>query len=205
MNKTIAIIIVVAVIIVALPLVLSQLKDGQKGTAEGQAGDSMDDAAAASSESVGDPYAMTTAHFAGEQVKCPAFAAAILEGDRERVQAFLDSGTNVNRTMRIQRPGKTASNLGAVYLAVSAVANGKATTDFIEFLIKEGADVNGATGSGTTPLHLAAITGRADIAQTLISLGANVNAREKHGRTPLGSVSGAPAVADVLRQHGAVQ
>ncbi|TAN63771.1 MAG: ankyrin repeat domain-containing protein, partial [Magnetospirillum sp.] len=52
-------------------------------------------------------------------------------------------------------------------------------------LIDGKADVNRATRSGWTPLHLAAVCARGDIAELLLSHGAEVSARDHMGATPL--------------------
>src|SRR5688500_2627517 len=53
-------------------------------------------------------------------------------------------------------------------------------------LIKEGGDVNAAQGDGMTPLHYAALSGDAELAQMLLYAGANVGARTRiGGYTPL--------------------
>ena len=53
------------------------------------------------------------------------------------------------------------------------------------FIAEHGADVNEASGSGVTPLHLAANGGHVAIAVTLIAEGADVNLKNDDDETPL--------------------
>lgn len=52
-------------------------------------------------------------------------------------------------------------------------------------LIESGADIKERDEHGETPLHIAAIRGKADIARALIAAGADVNATGNSGATPL--------------------
>jgi ankyrin repeat protein len=65
-----------------------------------------------------------------------------------------------------------------------AAKNGSA--QMLDLLLKAGAEADTANGTGTTPLMLAAASGKVDAVQVLLAHGANVNAREKTwGETPL--------------------
>ena len=55
----------------------------------------------------------------------------------------------------------------------------------IERLIINGADVNAKNQRGQTPLHEAAMIGRADVAELLVDNGADINAEDNAGWTPL--------------------
>lgn len=83
----------------------------------------------------------------------------------------------------------------------------------VAILLRYGAEVNGRTALGRTPLHEAALYGRKDIVQVLLDAGADVNAHNTRGETPLfyaedGLAFGPPrtmdhaAVAKLLRTHG---
>ena len=203
MNKTVVAIAAIVVFMLVLPVVVVLLKQGpaepaRQGTERAGAGSSTTPEYAE-----GDPYTMTTATFAGEQVQCTAIGAAILSGDRQRVQAFLDNGADINRAIQWQNPGRPPTTLSAVQLAVRTVAERNVTVDFIGFLVDRGADVNRGL-----PLHAAVASGRDDLVRTLIALGADVNARNRSGYTPLGvaeRLGAASVVIDVLRQHGAAR
>lgn len=54
----------------------------------------------------------------------------------------------------------------------------------IDFLIEKDAFVNHALTNGDTPLHLAVLHGRVEVAESLIRAGADVNARNAEGKTP---------------------
>jgi ankyrin repeat protein len=84
----------------------------------------------------------------------------------------------------------------AVAVALGALLGAQATTvneaarrgdrETVRALLKQGADVNGAEGDGTTALHWAARAGDAELLQMLVYAGANVKAATRLGAyTPL--------------------
>lgn len=83
--------------------------------------------------------------------------------------------------------------------------------DITRLLLNKGALVNvRTTGSGATPLHVAAGGRHEDrdyktVAELLISHGANVNAKDRDGKTPLilAQESGNVEIVEHLRKHGA--
>ena len=200
MNKTVLAVVVIAVVVLALPLVVRS-RGGERG-----AGEADGPAPSVKGPSVGDPYAMTAAELGNSMVECAALGAAILTGDRQRVQAFLDGGADINRKLKMRRNGGSPSMEPPLSLAILAVTNTKATADLVQFLIDKGADVDSRSGKGFTSLHLAVIFGREDLVQILVSSGANVNARDSRGQTPLLlAEQRCPSCIEVLRQHGATK
>ncbi|MGR9101114.1 MAG: ankyrin repeat domain-containing protein [Gammaproteobacteria bacterium] len=72
------------------------------------------------------------------------------------------------------------------FLHVAVMAN---HPPFIEFLVRNGADLNDPTFmDGVSPLHFAASLGHLDAVCSLILSGANIEIRDKKGNTPLHSV-----------------
>ena len=78
--------------------------------------------------------------------------------------------------------------------------------EIVEWLLLNGAGINGATDSGWTPMHVAASGGDADTAMLLLKKGANVNSISVEG-TPLDLAHRwkDKRLAGLLVQHGAVQ
>jgi hypothetical protein len=72
-------------------------------------------------------------------------------------------------------------------------------------LVRLGADVNATGGSGRTPLMLAVMRGKADMAQAWIAAGANVHLARPDGATALTDAEddGQTDLADLLRAAGA--
>ena len=90
------------------------------------------------------------------------------ENDMEIAKLLLDNGADIN-----------ASESHAVKMA-SMVG----TKEMVTFLVENRASLR-ASESGLTALHVAAISARADIADTLISLGVDVNSHDFLLGTPL--------------------
>ena len=69
--------------------------------------------------------------------------------------------------------------------------------------LDDGKDVNAKDDTGMTPLHLAAMYGRKEIAELLIAKGADVNAKDDARWTPLHYAGGSKEVAELLIAKGA--
>lgn len=91
-----------------------------------------------------------------------------------------------------------AHSIPALYFPV--IGNHQSIADL---LLVHGAEVNAGAG-GTTPLHGAALFGRAEMAAWLLAHGADPNSRNYEDKTPLQVALDREhaAVAEVLRAHG---
>jgi ankyrin repeat protein len=69
---------------------------------------------------------------------------------------------------------------------------GSDVQDLVRMLLDAGADPNARSASGGTPLHTAAFTGNARVAEMLLAAGADAQARDGKGSVPL----------DHARDHG---
>jgi ankyrin repeat protein len=85
------------------------------------------------------------------------------------------------------------------------VRTGVDDRDSLEFLIGQGADVNGKDESGLAPLHIAVLDGARLLTKRLIDLGADVNVAEDSGKTPLfiAIERRDQHIIDLLRRSGA--
>ena len=106
------------------------------------------------------------------------------------VTALLDAG--VDPTVK---DGTGATALGL------ALGRSRDTLPLVELLLARGARVTDGVGS-TTPLHLAALWGKAPAVAALLAAGAEVGATAELGETPLHHAKGA-AVARALLEAGA--
>jgi len=93
----------------------------------------------------------------------------------------------------------------ALYSALgTAAANGK--TEDVWKLVDSGADIEERGGPGnSTPLLLAVMGGRPDVAAQLLYLGANASARDTNGSTPIqyAAFQGFAALVKLLLKQGA--
>ena len=96
---------------------------------------------------------------------------AIRDKDMQALQAFIQSGANVNAK---NYNGKTPLHLAVLY-----------QPEAVQPLIAAGADVNAKSENGSTPLYAAVVGGKSEAIQLLIDAGADVNAKNENGSTPL--------------------
>ncbi len=84
--------------------------------------------------------------------------------------------------------------------------NGIADRDVVEFLIRQGGDVNNVDASGNTPLHTAVDRGYRVVSKFLIGRGADVNALNQKGDPPLklAMENKNADLVDLLKRNGAL-
>ncbi|KAM3925158.1 ankyrin repeat domain-containing protein 39 [Leptodactylus fuscus] len=98
--------------------------------------------------------------------------SAAMDGDLERVQRFIQKGTDAN----------LADNFGYTALHYSSRHGHLAVCSF---LLKSGADSNAQTHGGSTALHRAAYCGHLQVVQLLLENGADPTKADSDGRTVL--------------------
>jgi ankyrin repeat protein len=133
-----------------------------------------------------------------------ALCAAASQGRADLVKVLLDAGADPRVTSG-ERYGRLPVLLHwAQARPPTGAANGR---EIVGLLLDHGADVNGGTPWGSTPLMAAVSTHDADTVRLMLERGANPNARDSMGRTALrrGFGDGTMKTASVraLLEHGA--
>ena len=100
---------------------------------------------------------------------------------------------------------KQQAQVNADALLHETVRLGQADRDVIDFLIKQGADLNKPDKEGTPPLHQAILNGYRVISKNLVLKGADIDLTDKTGRTPLQVAieTGEKDIEQMLRKFGA--
>ncbi|XP_048759096.2 transient receptor potential cation channel subfamily V member 1-like isoform X2 [Ostrea edulis] len=90
-------------------------------------------------------------------------------------------------------------------LGQSRNPNAKVDLDFIDSLIKNGANINCTDKHGQTLLHEVCRTWHIDVSKFLLELGSDVNQADKYGRTPLHVAAAVdyPEMVEILIKNGA--
>ena len=107
------------------------------------------------------------------------FAAAYNRPDA--IGVLLEHGANVAAATKVRLPaGEPMGGLTALHYAVR-----QGNVEAVDALLDKGADVNAVTADNTTPLMLATINGRFDLAMHLLERGADPKIATVAGGTPL--------------------
>ena len=129
---------------------------------------------------------------------------AIVYGDQDCARTLLCAAKDDGRPIDLSEPlasyDKDGNPSDADCALCLATSSSFSSLDMVQTLIDFGADVNGADGTGKTPLHnacddrcttaIASDTSSASLAETdaaidlLLGAGANVDARDQNGETP---------------------
>ncbi|XP_062576735.1 transient receptor potential cation channel subfamily V member 3-like [Saccostrea cucullata] len=103
----------------------------------------------------------------------------------EEVDAFKPFGMKQDTKKKL-RSANDKTLIDYFYqLGQSRDPNAKVDLDFVDSLIKNGANINCSDKHGQTLMHEVCRTWHIDVAKFLLELGANVNQADKYGRTPL--------------------
>ncbi len=123
-----------------------------------------------------------------------ALQGAVKKNDMDLVKLIINHGAEINRTGTLQGIG---TPLG--------ISLGNNNISMVEFLISQGASVNGRYISGDTYFGLVAAGGNLPLVKILIQNGANINEQNYRGETPLdlAEKNGHKEVASFLRSKGA--
>jgi hypothetical protein len=183
MNKTIAVVVVVAVLVIVFPLVGRLLRGPS---------DSAQPAPTTTRGPADGPLAMVTVNLQGTEVSCTALGAAVWNGDQQRVKEFLDAGADINAPLAVRIPGTPEYSTYAICMAVEAVA-----------LCLAQRSRPGVDGNAPCSRDLGRPGGHCCTAAR--TWGRPNAPLDRPGMTLLKLATGMrqPAVADVLRRHGA--
>lgn len=123
-----------------------------------------------------------------------ALIAAATASDRAALRALIAAGAGIDRM---------SGGLSALLAATRDSYAGR--IDAVMTLLANGADPNLADEAGNSPLHMAALTRDAGVAQSLLDAGARVDAINRDGMTPLAlaAEAGNWVVVEFLLRHGA--
>ena len=126
----------------------------------------------------------------------PLHNAVVLGGDLDIVQSLISYGADVNALMSEDICDGSSSLFTAIRIQ---------RLDFMELLLKAGADVNTRNIDDETPLHEALRGGNLVITPLLISHGADVNALDSVGESPLSKAARfqIPDFEELLVKYGA--
>jgi ankyrin repeat protein len=123
------------------------------------------------------------------------FHEASMTGRMNVVRDLLSN--DPSRVGSLSKDGFTALHLAAFF----------GQKEVVEYLLKNGADVNALANNATKvrPLHSAVAHHDLEISKLLVDHGADVNARQQGGFTPLheAAFSGSLEIAELLLKHGA--
>lgn len=138
-------------------------------------------------------------NFKGRDGKTPIMWAA--DNSLATTKVLLKSGANVN--------AKADDGMTALIQCVFGILSKKVTTDVLDLLLKNGANINaaliGTDTPGWTALLFASINGDYDLVNYLIRHGANVNHTSDQGATPLSLAKQEKydSIVQLLKKHGA--
>lgn len=128
------------------------------------------------------------AMFPSEQER--RFVASAVSGDYEVMTALIDGGVDINA-------------IDKEWTALS-VAAGKGDFKMVEFLLMKGADVDGVSSAGFTPLYWASFNGRAEVVRLLLDSDADVRSADPQGHVHfIDKIAerGHASIAIRLREH----
>lgn len=139
-------------------------------------------------------------NFKGKDGRTPLMWAA--GNSLETTKILLDNGADVKV--------KGDDGMNAFIQSTFGILSKKVSTDVMDLLLENGADVNsalsGKDAAGWTALLFAAVSGDIELAEYLISKGANVNHTSNEGSTALSLARQEKyeAMVSLLKKHGAL-
>lgn len=123
----------------------------------------------------------------------------------EEVEAYKPGGLRQDTKKKLRSANDKTLIDYFFQLGQSRDPNAKVDLDFVDSLIKNGANINCTDKHGQTLLHEVSRTWHIDVAKFLLELGADVNQADKYGRTPLHVAAAVdyPEMVEILIKNGA--
>nr|7TBO_A Chain A, D12 LOV2-DARPin fusion [synthetic construct]7TBO_B Chain B, D12 LOV2-DARPin fusion [synthetic construct] len=140
-----------------------------------------------------------------EEIAEAALLAALKQQIKEIEEKIKKAEDNGDED-KVKELREKLDKLRKAYLILALLeAAKKGQIEEVRRLLELGADANGADGTGTTPLHLAAYSGHLEIVEVLLKHGADVDASDVFGYTPLHLAAywGHLEIVEVLLKNGA--
>nr|QBK91795.1 MAG: ankyrin repeat protein [Pithovirus LCPAC304] len=131
-----------------------------------------------------------------------ALSVCLEYSDVTTAQLLVDHGANVDEI--VDEKSKTILLFVMEYV-YSHIHNDKGTLRSIEFLVKNGADVNATDEQGCSPLSQSVLAGNFDLVQLFVENGADLDSKDEDGDTALDCACSNNdfKIATYLLHHGA--
>lgn len=185
-NKTIVIVVIIVATVLALPI-LAKLKGNSGSQTATQAG-SQAPAAGTSSGPIGSPDEMTgNIVIRGQQCQLSALAAAAYNGDKAKIQQWIDKGLSLSAPAKWIPPADSGNdnNVSVLYFALNGVYENHVNMDFARWVAENGAKTDYAIFWETICPTLSA---RKDIVDLIVRQMPDVNSVSFPGSLPVSPI-----------------
>ncbi|KAL6966599.1 hypothetical protein U1Q18_032381 [Sarracenia purpurea var. burkii] len=105
----------------------------------------------------------------------------------EKVEALLEAARfdDIEDVISLASCGISLDSKDSQWRTALHMASANGHLDIVDYLIRNGADVNASNVEKNTPLHWACLNGHIEVVKNLILAGASVSVLNSHERTPM--------------------